>query len=221
MAGLFAKLSKQAAPSTKAPKKSTTWNVGGTEESKKVSESLTQLVRLSADSKSLEARMSIHKGVILKHAKESFYRDYAADGIKPESPMIVRNADGDQITFVVQDRSGSATIKDDQRAELERLLGEDGVEKILVNETDFKFSRAALELPAVMKVVEKHLEAALAELEKKGILPEGVDLLEVEQAVRVRAGTIDRLGLIVGKDSTKMAEVVEAMGSSVTKYVKA
>jgi len=222
MAGLFAKLEKKAAAAPeKATKKSTTWSVGTTEENKKVSEALSQLTRLNADAKALDAKMGIHKSVILKHAKDSFSRDYAATGFKPESPMIIQNAEGDQATFVLQDRSSSSAIKDSQRAELEALLGVDAVEKILVNEIDFRFSRSALGLPSVMKVVEKHLEAAMTELTKKELLPPDIELLEVDHAVRVRGGTLERLGEIVGKDSSKLAAVLDALGSSVTRYIKA
>lgn len=228
MAGLFAKTkAKNAETSTVgSKKKSTVWLVGLAEESKLVAESVHELNKLQKESKSVEAKMAIHKQVVKKHAERNYINDYAANGISPDTPMTVQNQDGEKCTYVVQDRSGQYAIKPDQCDALRELLGADATENLLYEETAYSFNRDVMAIPGVMEVVEKALESAVKKLtdtkDGKSILtPDQAELLlGAESKQALRPGTLDRLSLICGRDSTRITQFLEIIGSNVTRYVK-
>jgi hypothetical protein len=222
MAGLFTKALEKKGSEKRAakPKKSTLWMAGATDQGKAVADALHHLTELDAQRKAIEAKMGIHKSIVSKFANENFVRDYADTSVFPETPMVVQNGDGEKVTFVVQDRSGQSAVKDEQKEALTQILGEDRALDLLVEETTFSFTREVLLKEGVMPILEKHLEAAIKDLTKKGLISEDEQLLDVEQAAHFRPGTIERLGLICGKDSVKMREVIEAMGSACVRYIK-
>lgn len=224
MAGLFAKAAK--AKSAEAPakvKKSTTW-VAGDPTGNAVAGAVHELVTLSAQAKAIEAKMGVHKTIVKKYAEDKFLEHFADVGVSPETPMVVQNSDGEKVTFVVQDRSSQYNVKPEQVTALTQLLGEDAANALLYEETTFSFSRDILALPGVMAVVEKALEGAVKELTggKKPVLSsdDAERLLDVETKTAFKPGTVDRISLICGKDTGKMKQFLEAMGSSCCRYVK-
>jgi hypothetical protein len=224
MAGLFAKAKakKEKTTSKAKPKKATTWVVGD-KASEKVAEAVAQMCSLSADAKAIAAKMKVHKAVVLPYAEGQFFSSYADIGVFPETPMVVQNGDGQKVTFVVQDRSQQYGVKDDQVEELVELLGEDAVEDLLYEETTIAFSREILAIEGVSEVIEAALERAINKMLKEGILDEeqAGELIDPVEKRTFKPGTLQRLAVICGKDTTKMEEFVDAMGSSCTRYIKA
>lgn len=226
MAGLFAKAAekKAAAPATKT-KKQTLWVVGDPA-SDKVAGSIHALIELSGQAKAVEAKMGVHKTIVKDFAEKNYVQDYAVTGVSPETPMVVQNADGEKITYVVQDRSSQYQVKDDQQEALKALLGEDATADLLYTETSFGFSRDILAVPGVMEVIEKALENAIKKLtdDKDGkavLTPEQAEaLLDVKSKTAFKPGTLDRLSMICGKDTARIEQFLEIMGSSATRYVK-
>ncbi len=231
--GLFDKVKGAAA--TKAPaksKKETVWLVGdpagdvSKDETVKVAKSIKELTVLAVQAKAVEAKMGVHKGVIKEFAESKFVESYVRLGVHPETPMQVQNADGEKITFVVQDRGSQYAIKDDQREALNGLLGEDATTDLLYEETTFGLNRDILALPGVQAIVEKALESAVRKLtddkDGKPVLPPELaeQLLDVKVKTAFKPGTLDRLTLICGRDTTKVAQFIEIAGSSITRYVK-
>jgi len=221
MAGLFAKAQAKTETKATTKKKSTTWLVGdhGTD---KVANSVHALIELSGQAKAVEAKMSVHKTIVKDFAEKSYVRDYATVGVSPETPMVVQNQDGEKVTFVVQDRSSQYNVKNDQQEALIALLGEDAAAELLYTETSFGFSREILALPGVMEVIEKALENAIKKLiDNNVITPEQAEeLLDVKSKTAFKPGTLDRLSIICGKDTTRIEQFLEIMGSSATRYVK-
>lgn len=208
-----------AKPTTSKAKKSTTWLTGG-ENHKDVANAIHELTALDTQRKAIETKSGVFKAIILKHAKGLFYRDYAHAGVFPETPMVVQNQDGEKATFVVQDRSAQYKVKDDQKDALIDVLGEDAASEMLVEETSFSFDREIMLRDGVMELVDAALSAVQEQLLEANILAEGESLIGAETKTSFRPGTLDKLALICGKDTTKMAAVVSAMGSSATMYVK-
>lgn len=221
--GLFTKTLEKKGTEKKSakPKKSTLWMAGDTDQGKIVAEAVHVLNELDAQKKAIDAKMGVHKTLVTKYANENFVRDYAETCVFPETPMVVQNRDGEKVTFVVQDRSSQSAVKDEQKEALIQILGEDKAKDLLVEETTFSFNRDVLLRDGVMAVVEKHLDAAIKELGKKELMGEGQELLDVDQAVHFRPGTLERLGFVCGKDTTRLREVIEAMGSACVRYIKA
>lgn len=221
MAGLFGKAKAAAAskPTASTKKKETVWLVpAGSREATAVKE----LVDLTKQAKAIEAKTGVFKGVLKEYGETNYVADYAKVGVAPETPMTIQNPDGEKVTFVVQDRSSQYGVKDDQKAALVELLGEDGTNELLYEETTFGFNRDLLALPGVMEIVEKALESATKKLVDGGVLTEEQvgDLLDVKVKTAFKPGTLDRLTMICGKDTTKLSQFLEIMGSSATRYVK-
>lgn len=220
MAGLFNKVKAQAAekPAT-TRRKETVWLVpAGSKEAVAVHE----LVELTRQAKAIEAKTGVFKGALKEFGETNYVADYVRLGVPPETPMTVQNPDGEKVTFVVQDRSSQYGVKDDQKTALVDLLGEDATNELLYEETSFGFNRDILALPGVMEIVEKALEGAIKKLVDNNVLTEEQtgELLDVKVKTAFKPGTLDRLTMICGKDTTKIAQFLEIMGSSATRYVK-
>jgi hypothetical protein len=212
---------KESAKASSPKKKSTTWRVGDPE-GDAVAKAVHLLVDLEAQSKALEAKMSLQKTVVWNHANRQFIADYCEIGAPPETPMKVVNSDGEEVTFVVQDRSGQYGLKEEQIDQLGQLLGEDKAQEILYTETSFGFNRDVLAHPGVQDVVEKALEAAVKKLIKDGVLDEdqAEAMIEAKQKTTFRPGTYQQLASIAGRDTGKMKDFLDIAGSSVCRYVK-
>lgn len=219
--GLFAAAAAKKSAVESKSKKCTNWVVGDPDGSA-VALSLKELVSISNQMKALEAKLSIHKNIVLKNAKSNFIRDFAANGVMPQSPMKVVNADGDSCTFVVQDRSGQYGLKEDQVDSLNGLLGDDLVGELVYDETTIKFNRGVMALPGVSEVVERALESAIGELVENELLPADVagDLVEVDVKRALKPGTVDRAASIVGNNQVKLGAFLDAVGSSCVQYIK-
>jgi hypothetical protein len=225
MAGLFAKAAAKTTAVPKKTKKETIWAVGDPT-SDPVAKSLHELVELNRQAKAVEAKMGVHKGVVKEFADENYVKDYASLGVPPETPMMIVNADGEKATFVVQDRSSQYGVKDDQREALVTLMGEDAANDLLYTEISFGFNRDVLAVPGVQEAIEAALEKTIKKLTdaaggKPVLTPEQAELLlDVKSKTAFKPGTLDRLTLLCGRDTTKMSQFLDIMGSSAVRYVK-
>lgn len=190
-----------------------------------IAKSVKELVRLSAESKALEAKMDLHKTVVKKYAHENFVADFTDTGVLPETPMTVQTSDGEKVTYVVQDRSSQYKVGEEQQEALKALLGEDAAVSLLYEEVKFSFSRDIMALPGVTEAIDEALTALVDKLTKgkKPVLSqEQADaLIEADKRTTFLPGTLDRVPQIVGKDTGRVRQFLEIMGSCVTRYVKA
>lgn len=220
---LFAKAAEKssAKKSSSKPKKNTTWIVGDPE-GDAVGRAVHQLVELSAQEKAIKAKKGIAKGIVQKHASENHIHDFCDLGVPPDTPMIVQNSDGEKVTYVVQDRSGQYKVKEEQREALVSLLGPDAADELLYEEVSLGFNRTILAIPGVSEAVEKALERVISKLVKEETLSEDQadELITAKQLVSFKPGTLDRAAMIVGRDTTKLSQFLDALGSSCTRYVK-
>lgn len=216
---VFAKAAaKKETQSATKPKKQTTWVVGGDDN---VSKAIHELVGLAAQAKAIEAKSKIFKTVVLNHAKDRYYTQYANLGVHPETPMKIQNQDGESATFVVQERSQYG-VKDESVDALTQILGEEGAKELIYEETVFGFNREILAIPGVMEVLGSHIEAAMGDLVESGVLDEekaGL-LLDAETKRSFRPGVLQRLGIIAGKSAQRIRQICDSMGSSCVQYVK-
>lgn len=221
--GLFAKAAakSESGAKTAKPKKNTTWVVGDPD-GDAVGKAVHQLVELTAQEKAIAAKKKLHATVVLKHAKENHVRDFCDLGVPPDTPMIVQNADGEKVTYVVQDRGGQYNVKPEQIDALNQLLGEDAASALLYTETTLGFDRTILGIPGVSEAVEKALERTVQKLIKDEVLTaeQADELITASQKTSFKPGTLDRAATIVGRDTTKLAALLDAMGSSCTRYIK-
>jgi hypothetical protein len=221
--GLFAKAAEKSAASTKSskPKKNTTWVVGDPE-GDAVAKAVHELVELTAQEKALAAKKKLQATIVLKVAKTNHVRDFCDLGVPPDTPMLVQNSDGEKVTFIVQDRGGQYNVKPEQIEAMQQLLGEDAANDLLYTETTLGFDRTILGIPGVGEAIEKALERVVTKLVKdEKLTPEQADeLITAKQKTSFKPGTLDRAATIVGRDTTKLAAFLDAMGSSCTRYIK-
>ena len=119
MAGLFAKARKNAAAAQAVSKSDeVVWVADGD-----VGNSVREIVELDRKISSISAQLDTHKSVVRRFANEMFSRECAALGFVPDAPYRVRIDGGEQVTFVVQDRSGQYPVKMIRRGGWRILLG--------------------------------------------------------------------------------------------------
>jgi len=211
---------KKAEPAKKA--KGIAWLVGDPLQDA-VAKAVKAIVGISAEQKALEAKMEVHKTVVKKYAHDNFVGDFTRDGVLPETPMKVQTADGEAVTYVVQDRSSQYKVSEEQQEALCELLGADAVPDLLYTEYTFKFNRQIMAIPGVQEAIDKALSSAVTKLVKGGELTEeqGDSLIEADERTTFRPGTLDRVPQIVGSDTNRVRQFIEIMGSCCTRYVKA
>ena len=220
---LFAKAAeKSAAKSEDArPKRNTTWIVGDPD-GDAVAKAVHELVKLTADEKAIAAKKKMAATIVMNVAKKNHVRDFAELGVPPDTPMCVQNADGEKVTFIVQDRSGQYKASPDQLGVLEQLLGADVANGLTFTETKLGFDRAILGIPGVANVIEKALESAIKKMVKVATLTEeqAGELITATQKTAFKPGTLERAAMICGQDQVKLSGMLDAMGSSCTRYIK-
>ena len=164
---------------------------------------------------------AIHE--IVKHAEDCYLRAYADRGVAPDSPMQLVNNDGEKVIYVVQERCAQSKVKDEQVEQLDLLLGEDAAKAILFENSVFKFNNTLLAKDGVMDAVGSALESAFEGLVESGCLTaaEASNVLEVDEFVAFKPGTTNRLADVCGRDTQKMKNLLDVMGSASARYVKA
>jgi hypothetical protein len=185
-------------------------------------------VKIEAEAKALEARAALHKNVVKAFAHEQYVTHLVGNGALPPTPTCVVTGSGESVTYVVQDRAGQYAAKDDQVEALAQILGEDVARNMVGEETTFSFDRLVLSLPGVLPAIQEALEGAVAKLTSEG--PDGAlpvltqdqadQLIVADKKVTFRPGILDRLYQLVGADVNRMSATIDALGSSVTRYVK-
>ena len=226
--GLFAKAAAKVQSEVgggKKKKASTTWLVGTKKDDaqqQRLHDAVHQLVTLAGEAKTIEAKMKVHKSTVFEYANDRFFQTYAAGECFPETPMQVQNGDGEKVTFVVQDRAGQYAVKDEQIEQLIAILGEDAAKALVFEETKIGFNRDVLALPGVTEAVEKALERAISKLvaEETITAEQAEALIQADLKRSFRGDIPQRLVQICGTDTTKMAAVVDALGSSCVRYIK-
>lgn len=217
---LFAKAKAKTADKP-VVKKGTRW-LANTDDTQAVSHAVSEMVKLSAEQKATEAKISLHKDTVKGYAFDKFIQQFAGDGVLPPTPMTVQNSAGHSVTYVVQDRGGQYKVTEEQQEALGDILGPDAVKGLLYEETTYSFSRVLLMNPDVMDAIDKALESAKNKLVRAGTLSEeeASELIVAESKTSFRPGTLERLATICGQDTVKMSAFLDAAGSSFTRYVK-
>jgi hypothetical protein len=219
--GMFTRATEKAKVEVGATKatKNTTW-VAGDPEGDQVGKAVHKLVELSTQVKALEGQMSMHETVVKDFALRQFVNHIADVGVLPETPNYVQNSLGEKVTFITQDRSTQYKVKPEQKEALAALVGEDVAALLTYQETTFKFNREVMAKPGVIEAVEKALEAVDKKLRAAGKLTDEDVLVDADVREAFKPGTVGRVGIICGKDTTKIRGFLDAMNSSFTRFLK-
>jgi len=221
---VFTKAKDKVASSKLQPsKKATVWQIADANEATALNSAIHEIVTLHADVKAITAKQNIYKSQVKKHAEDCYLRAYADRGVAPDSPMQLVNNDGEKVIYVVQERCAQSKVKDEQVEQLDLLLGEDAAKAILFENSVFKFNNTLLAKAGVMDAVGSALESAFEGLVESGCLTaaEASNVLEVDEFVAFKPGTTNRLADVCGRDTQKMKNLLDVMGSASVRYVKA
>ena len=214
-----AKAKKVSSDTGTANKKNTTWIVGDLE-GDEVGKFVHEIVAIKTKKKALEGQLALYETPVMDWAQCQFVQHIAEYGVLPETPNYVQNSMGEKVTFVSQDRSTQYKVKPEQKEALVALLGEDVVEDLIFEETKFKFNAAALAKPGVVEAVEKALGTVDRRLRKEGKLTDDDTLVDADVKEAFKPGTLGRVGIICGKDTTRIRSFLDAMGPCHTKFIK-
>ena len=228
MANLFAKAASKTTPTTTKKKSETLWQLRATDplDLERI-ESINKLADLHRQIKNLEAQETVHKTRLKQYAEEQYVKDFADRGVPPEAPMkLLDPKSGNSVTFVVQDRTGLSTVKDEQIEGLREVLGETA-DELVYEQMIFSFDPAVMAATAkdgrlVQDIVAEAISESLEKLVKKGALEaEQLDaLLSCKQSRMFRPLILPRLAELCRRSIPDMRAVLDILASSVVRYVK-
>lgn len=219
--GMFSKATEKAKVATTGTttKKNTTWTAGDPD-ADAVGKAVHELVAIATQVKALEGKMALHETIVKDYALRRYVDHIAEVGVLPETPTYVGNALGEKITYITQDRSSQYKVKPEQKEALEQLMGADAAEALTYTEVTFKFNRDVMAKPGVAEAIEKAMESVDKKLRANGLLASDDVLVEADVKEAFKPGTLERIGIICGADTTKIRSFLEAMGSSFVRYLK-
>lgn len=222
MPNLFAKAA--AAPATDKGKKKTetVWRLSG--ESNKdqlaLEGAITEFIankRAESEAKTQKKRQADQ---LAAYSEGQFVAEFAAKGVSPETPMKLTNSKGESVTYVVQDKTATANITEEQVQAVEAILGEDGASKVILRQNVFSLNPEVL-TPEKLEPVGAAISEALGKLVEKGVLKaeELGELIKHDARIRFIPGLVAQLGTVCGKDASRIEGMLEAMGSACPRYM--
>lgn len=180
------------------------------------------------------------KGVLREYVEGAYAERMAKSGALPTTPIVVVSHDGLDLTYVVQDKTTSVGLSEEQLLVLRGLLGDDKVSEITVEARNFAFdSETMLEiageipvgksaeevaaLPRVSDVVARRVSMAMAEAVNEGeITQEQLEsLIVADRKVRLREGEFAKIATHTGADVNRIRGVLDALKGAVVRYFKA
>lgn len=241
---LFAKAEKKPQPA-KESKKGTTFELPKdldatgalTGSSKVMNEAVSEVIAAKKDEKAATNRANLAKSRLNPWIGAQWIAAWCRGGIQPATPVALANHNGEALTYVVQDRSRSATLESSQVEALENLLGADLAAQIVATSTVFSFDEKTMAEPAgkIRKDASAEDVAAMPTVQDVicEIVSEAISndprltdeqrelLIKADTGIRVRPGVLPQLVSLVGADAVKVGAVLDIIGSSMTRYLKA
>ena len=222
MSNAFAKAAAKA-PATK--KKSTEWLV----DDPVAAAAISELVEADAQAREAESRVKSLKEQLCAFADGGYVHHLATHGAEPERPIVLINpVDHAQVTYVVQDRSASTALDDDQVDELHELVGAGLAGELLTERQEFGFDAEVLEQPTadgqstVREVLGAELDKIATKLRRKGVLSaEQAEGFLVARRKRVlQQGTLTKMPELLGRSAKALGRFLEIVGKASSRYIK-
>jgi hypothetical protein len=192
---------------------------------------IDEFVEADAREKQAKSDKGVAKGTATPHCVTQFLNDFARTGKKPSTikfrtPIVETKVEGETVrtggntvTLVIQDRGELYKASPEQVETIAAIVGEDKVEAIVKEDTTFSFDNDILEKPGVMD----KLGHAIAELVTSGTISEtdGENILVATPRTTIRKGVVDDLAQLCGKDPILMEQLLAAVGSHSSQFIKA
>ncbi len=216
-------------------------------ECKEMHDAVTDTIAASAAEKSAKGRGNTAKGVLNPWILRQYAQTWANLGVQPPTPVSLVNHKGDKLTYVVADKSQQYGLQDDQVELLAALLGETSTSRLVETVDKYHFDPDIMRQVAGDQPVQpapdasdeekaaydeqlasrEKVEDVVFELVQETVL--GTDRLSDEQkeeligsdtVTRLRRGMLSRLAEFTGGDTQRIADTIDALGSSCSHYLK-
>lgn len=184
-------------------------------------------------------RANVSKNLLNPFVLDSYSQRVATGGCLPTTPIIVSNYKGESLTYVVQDRTSSSNLSEEQLQMLREMLGADTVARVTMRITEFGFSpevmneiageipvgvsaEEAAAMPRVFNIVARRVSQALNEAVEEGEITaeQKASLLTASPKTVFKKGAFNDLAQFTGQDVNRIKGTLEALGSAVVRYLK-
>lgn len=225
----FAKAKGKVAadPVATSGKAETIWRLGvedGEPTEKDLDDAVDQLHTLSAERKTIATKEEIFKGMLDNHAVGLYMNHLAAVGTPPVTPMKIVNSNHKSVTFVVQERCGTAKVTDAQVTQLQKLFGEND---LVYEGGSFVFDEITMaettpDGQLVQDVVAEAVSEALHNLvQANKLLPKQAEqLLTYDVQRRFKPNIIARVTSLCNKNYDKLSKALGILKGAVIHFVK-
>lgn len=212
-------------PAKASAKQDNVWKV----EDPTVAEAITVINTLGTEAKAIERRLEEKRAVVKAFAEDHWLRELALEGAS-DSPRRLVNKKGHSVTFVVQDRSATASLSDDQlHAIADGALDEDvSADELVEVSRVYSFNPTILaEINAsgrsVQDTVFQAVSDALVTLHKKKVLTESQlrGLIRYEERTVLKPTVLGKLPEICGRSVERMKAFLAAIGSASVRFIRA
>ena len=241
---LFAKAARKTAEEpAKKGKKGTTYTLpkdldteGALQgASKEMNEAVSTVILAKQEENKAKNKGKLAKGKLNEWSFQQLYRDWTNLGVQPETSVKVANHNGETLTVMITDKTQQNTLGEDQAELLVGMLGEDLYDQLVEDVQVFGFCPTIMNQPAgveladmaqapedaetVQEIVGEIVSEAIAK-SKKLTDDQKDQILTFKSVTRVKPGRIPRLVEFLGQDAVRLEEVLDAIGSGVTRYLK-
>jgi hypothetical protein len=207
-------------------------DAGGTltEECQRLHDSIGDIKTATADEKAAKNLGNLAKGLLGKHALDSYVDEFATLSVLPPGPVTLVNHEGVGVTYVIQDKSGQNSLDEKQVGKLTALLGKRVANAVLTESETFSFcsttlaEKAAGETAADGETVANIVFGIVSDAimgSTKLTIDQKAALIKKKTATHLKKNTLQRVPELLGSNPTKIKAFFEAVGSAIVRYIKA
>lgn len=234
MANLFKQAAKKASKETKKKPKGTVIELPIeldpqdktlTGESAKLHKAVTDLIKGAAEYSAAKNKMNVAKGTLGRFAHPEISRRIAGTGTVPPGPIKFVDHKGQQVTYVIQDKSGQYPLKDDQIEELRELLGDEKADEVMETQEVYAFDNKVMDEP--LEDGEGTVSDVIFEIVSRAISrntrltdDQKERLIRQDEKTKLIPRFPETAAMHCGKDAARIEDAFDILSSQVVRYLK-
>lgn len=207
--------------------KATIWTLAKTGEQGKLSRAIQEVHQLEREAKEANLKADLAKSQLLSYCERRWTAELASTGDCLPTPIKLVNASGQSVTFVVADKTGSASLSESAYSSLSGVIGKSYAKSGTREQKRIRFDgktldQSTLDGRKVHDAVEEYLELMAGDMViAKVISPEQAkSLYAVEKSRAFTSDFMSYLPAFCDFDVTKLRDALAAIGSAVVRYLK-
>lgn len=199
-----------------------------TAEAAELNQAVSNVLEADREKKAATNKENLAKGLLNPHVFNRYVAQYATDGLPPPGPISVVNHKGESLTYVVQDKSQQHAVSDEQIMLLTGLYGEQAHRLLEVRDAYGFNMETMAELAAGANAAPgETVQAVIFALVSSAVVgstklseAQKANIISHTRQTHVKAGTLQRLVELCGRNTDKLRQTIEIMGSAVVRYLK-